>query len=282
MKTILCPVDFSKTSVNASEYASFLAEDFNAEVILLFVYEAPTLYSDIPLTNIQTMEEDLVANAHDKLNKLKEKLNKKFKNIKFKSVILEGNVGQMVAQYSRQIEADVIVVGKTGNSKLKRLIMGSTTADIIQEASCPVLTIPNDNVFNKINKIIFATDLHENNIASSLAITDFAKHFNAEIVFVFVDDNHLIHSDEKILEMTRKIKKRVKYPKLSGFISKNTSIYKGLEYFLEKHKGDLLVMFSHQRHFPGTLFNQSITKLVSYQTKIPLLALKISDALILE
>ncbi len=282
MKTILCPVDFSKSSINAAEYAAFLAEDFKAEIILLFVYETPTIYSDIPMTNVQNMEENILIDAHEKLNKLKEKLTRKFKNTKFKTLVLEGSIGEMVAQYSRQVEADVIVVGKTGNSKLKRLIMGSTTADINQEASCPVLTIPSDNVFNKINKIIFATDLHENNIASSLAITDFAKHFDAEIIFVFVDVNHLIHSDEKILEMTRKIKKRVKYPKLSGYISKNASVYKGLEYFLEKHKGDLLMMFSHQRHFPGNLFNQSITKMVSYQTKIPLLALKISDATILE
>ncbi len=130
--------------------------------------------------------------------------------------------------------------------------------------------------------ILCPVDFSKSSVNAAEYASFLAEDFSAEIVFVFVDDNHLIHSDEKILEMTRKIKKRVKYPKLSGYISKNTSIYKGLEYFLEKHKGDLLVMFSHQRHFPGNLFNQSITKMVSYQTKIPLLALKISDATILE
>ena len=153
------------------------------------------------------MEENILIDAHKKLNKLKEKLTRKFKNTKFKTLVLKGNVGEMVAQYSRQVEADVIVVGKTGNSKLKRLIMGSTTADIIQEASCPVLTIPTDNVFNKINKIIFATDLHENNIASSLAITDFAKHLMPKLFSHLSTTITLYTAARKFWKLPEKLRK---------------------------------------------------------------------------
>jgi nucleotide-binding universal stress UspA family protein len=282
MRKIICPVDFSKSSLNAAEYACALAADFRSEVTLLHVYEAPTLFSDVPLDAIRNQEEEMKAVAKEKLKTLTEKLSRKHKSLKFKTALLEGDSAGAIRDYAKRVEAELIVVGKTGNSKLKRLLLGSTTAEIIREVDGPVLIIPPGKTFSGINKIVFATDLHEDNIGASLAITSFARHFHAEIVFVYVDDKNLIHSDEKIDEMTRKIKRKIKYPKLSGYIAKNTSVSKGIEYFLEKNKADLLVLFSHPRRFPGMVFNQSITKIVSHRAEIPMLALKVSGGAVLE
>jgi nucleotide-binding universal stress UspA family protein len=282
MKTIVCPTDFSKISTQAIEYASAIGNDFKSEVILLHVYEAPTLYSDLPMEAIRNQEEDYKTNAKDKLEKLVLKLKKKYKDVNFETHLIEGERALEINSFAKKRNADMIVIGKTSESKIKRLLLGSTAAAIIGKSDCPVLCIPPDNEFKQIKKIVFATDLHEDNIGSAHSITSFAAHFNAEIIFVFVDDEHMIHSDEKINEMTQKIKKRIKYPKMSGYISKSTSISKGIEYFLEKNKADLLVMFTHSRHFPGSVFNQSVTKIISYKTKIPLLALKISESPIMD
>src|SRR5436190_2147689 len=81
-----------------------------------------------------------------------------------------------------------------------------------------------------IQRIVFATDLHEDNINAALSLITFARHFNAEISFVFVDDKHLLHTDESVDVMTKKIRRRVRYEKLSGYIAKNTSITKGIDY----------------------------------------------------
>jgi hypothetical protein len=62
--------------------------------------------------------------------------------------------------------------------------------------------------------------------------------------------------------------------KLSGFIATGTAITQGLEKFLRKNKAQILVMMTHEKHFPINMFSQSITKLMSHQTRIPLLAIK--------
>ncbi len=282
MKTIICPTDFSKVSDQAIEYASAIGNDFNSTITILHIYEAPSLYSDLPMEAVRNQEEEYKSKAHAKLNELVLKLKSKYKNVNYETLLIEGEKQHEISSFARKRDADLLVIGKTSESKIRRLLLGSTAASIIAKAECPVLCIPPESEFKGIKKIVFATDLHEDNINSALSITSFAAHFEAEIVFVFVDDEHLIHSDEKINEMTQKIKNRIKYPKLSGYISKNTSVSEGIEYFLAKNKADLLVMFTHHRHFPGSLFNQSVTKITSYKTKIPLLALKISESPIMD
>lgn len=235
------------------------------------------MFSNAPLTRIEHAAEQIKENAEKKINQLITKLKVSHKKVSFEAITLDGLPGEKLLEVAAKLNVDLIVMGSTGTSKLERLLIGSTTSKIIRDAPCPVLSIPKNAGFDGINKIVFATDLNEDNISSANMISIFAKKFNAEIVFVFVDDKHLLHSDDQISSMTLKIRKRVKYPKISGYVSKNTSITKGIEYFLKKKPADILVMFTHARHFPESMFNTSVTKMMSHQASIPLLALKYSD-----
>ncbi|MBP6334241.1 MAG: universal stress protein [Bacteroidia bacterium] len=277
MNLILCPTDFSKSADNALHYAASLADGISARLIIMHVYEKPVMYSDAPLTRIAHAAEQMKENTEKKLKQVIAKLQKKHKNATFEMLLKDGLASEKLIEVAKKQNVDLIVMGATGTSKLARLLIGSTTSTIIRDAPCPVLSIPKQASFDGIKKIVFATDLNEDNISSATMISSFAKMFDAEISFVFVDDKHLLHSDEQIAAMTNKIRKRVKYAKISGYVSKNTSITKGIEYFLKKKPADILVMFTHARHFPESMFNTSVTKMMSHQSSIPLLALKHND-----
>ena len=226
------------------------------------------------LGNIEAVVKDA---AVKKMAALQRKLARKFRNIRIETGVVRGSAMNEIQLYADKVSADMIVMGTTGMTKMARLLMGSTTSTVIQHASCPVLCIPPGAVYKHIRKIVFATDLKEDNITAATGLSPFAKKFDAEIVFVFVDDRHLIHANDEVSRMTKKIRSRVKYPKISGFISKHTSITKGLEYFLKKRPADMLALFTHRKHFPQSLFNQSVTKLMSHQTNIPMLSLHAAD-----
>ncbi|MCX6290562.1 MAG: universal stress protein [Bacteroidetes bacterium] len=281
MKTIICPTDFSVNATGAAKYAAGLALTLEAELILIHGYESPVMYTEQPLAAIQLADEEVRHSAEKKMSTLKSRLQKEFRNLGIRSLLLEGASYDQLIAVADQHGADLIVMGTTGTTKLERLLMGSTTARVIRKANCPVICVPKDARFEGIKKIIFSTDLHEDNISSATALASFAKNFDAEIVFLYVDDKHLIHSDEEILRMTSKIRTRIKYPKISGYISKDPHITKGITYFLKKHPADLLVMFTHRKHFPESLLHPSVTKMMSHQTKIPLLSMKFTDQQIL-
>jgi hypothetical protein len=76
--------------------------------------------------------------------------------------------------------------------------------------------------------------------------------------------------------MISTIKKQVKYPKISGFVSQNTNITEGLEVFLKEHPADILVMHPQKHSLLESLFSKSVTKKMSFQTRVPMLVVKSS------
>lgn len=282
MKLIICPTDFSLSATNAIRYACGLAGEFNSRIILVHTFDSTVMYSETVMTAIQYADDQLRLSAEKKLNALMKKLSKEFKKVSFEIRVLQGLSHEKIVDLAQELNADMIILGTTGSSKLERLLIGSTTARVIRDAHCPVLCIPGNAEYSSIRKIVFSTDLHEDNIKAAMMITPFASKFKAEIIFLFVDDKHILHAEEAVEKMTTKIRKMVKYPSLSGYISKNTKISKGIEYFLSKKPADLLVMFTHPVHFPFTMFHSSMTNLMSHQTKIPLLALKHEDRPIMQ
>ncbi len=274
MKLIVAPIDFSKNSANALDYACALAQEFHSKLIIVHAYETPATFSEMPYTVVTDADESIRRSAEEKLKSLKTKIEKKYREVSVDTHVINGAPADVIIRLGQKELPDIIVMGTTGTSKFERLLMGSTTSRVVHTASCPVLCIPKEAKFEGIQRIVFATDLHEDNINAALSIVTFARHFDAEISFLYVDDKHLIHSDDSIDLMTKKIRKRVRHEKLSGYISKNTDIIKGIDYFLKKYKAQVLVMLTHERHLPQSLFSHSITTLMSNQTRIPLLALK--------
>lgn len=277
MKLIVCPTDFSASANNAVLYAAAFSEKFSAHLVLLHIYEAPIVFTEAPLAGVQFATEQVKTVAEKKLKTLANKVTKEFPSISLETINIYGPADEQIVSVAHMHTADMIIMGTTGTTKLERLLMGSTTSRVIRHSDCPVLCIPKNRKFTDVKKIIFATDLKEDNLASAMMLTAFAEKFSAEIIFVFVDDRNILHESEEIEAMTRKIRKQVKYPKISGYIAKHTSISKGLEYFLKKKPGDMLVMLTHPRHFPDNMYNSSVTRLMSHQTQIPLLALKHDD-----
>ena len=281
MKTIICLTDFSPTANNAMKYAAALGESLKSKLILVHTYQTPVMYTEQPFATVLMADEQIQDAAEKKLADLKSKLQKEHIHLDVSFRLAEGTTSDVLVTIADHEKADLVVMGTTGTTKLERLLMGSTTADMIQKAHCPVLCIPPNSKFKGISKIVFSTDLHEDNLQAATSIASFAKHFDSEILFLYVDDKHIIHSDEKIVQMISTIRTHIEYPKISGYISKDPHINEGINYFLKKHPADLLIMFIHPKHLHASLFHPSLTRMMSHQTKIPFLSIRSSTMQVL-
>ena len=54
-------------------------------------------------------------------------------------IVLEGDRDDAILQYAEKEGADLIIVGNSSSSTLKRLFLGSLSQKIIKNASCPVM-----------------------------------------------------------------------------------------------------------------------------------------------
>lgn len=91
-------------------------------------------------TSIPDLERSLLAEKGQLLKH--EAANLRAAGIPCREELVEGYPPDAIADRAREIDAQLIVVGRVGRSGLAHLLMGSTAERITSIASCPVLVIP--------------------------------------------------------------------------------------------------------------------------------------------
>ncbi|HKR04586.1 MAG TPA: universal stress protein [Bacteroidia bacterium] len=277
MKTILVPTDFSKNADNACKYAIEIAKETKSKIILMHAYETPVLYTEVPLT-MQMDYMVLAKSASVELKKYHDKISKTAKGVKIELVLQQGLASARIKEIALEKKVDLIVVGTTGKGALEKMIMGSNAARIIRKTPCLVLAIPPKAKYEGLKKIVYATDLLNENLNHAKTLIPFAKIFNSEILFLNVNTHLLSGNEEDDLKKIRtKIKSHVRYPKTSGYVCNDGNVANGINFFLKKHKADCLAMYTHHRGIWENIFKPSITKEVAIHPFIPLLVIHEND-----
>ena len=60
---------------------------------------------------------------------------------KSKLLLLEGLPGQMIVEFVKENDADLVVMGSRGLTGLKELFLGSVSHYVVQKAPCPVFIV---------------------------------------------------------------------------------------------------------------------------------------------
>ena len=140
IKKILIPMDFSDLSKAAMPWATFLAEQFKAEVVLLHVVEK------FPIDYLMGREltshtiVPLVKQAEADLERATADLAKAF-NLKMSAVVREGKPHVEICETAKVLGADLIVLTTHGYTGLKHVWLGSTAERVVQHAHRPVLVV---------------------------------------------------------------------------------------------------------------------------------------------
>jgi nucleotide-binding universal stress UspA family protein len=144
VKNILCPTDFSDPSYEALKAADELASHFGATlhivnvVPLVPIVEAPIGVESASF-NVASYQQELEGQAQKSLKNLAEQ--KITRGVTAVTEVLIGNAAGEVIRYAGEKGVDLIVIATHGLSGWRRFISGSTTEQIVRQASCPVLTI---------------------------------------------------------------------------------------------------------------------------------------------
>jgi nucleotide-binding universal stress UspA family protein len=136
--TILVPIDFSRTSMDALNYAVALARKFAAAVHLLHV-TAPDEAAVPGVAHTLRQTAQAVLSVQERLAKTHEKY--LFPFWPENTHIRTGQAFHEICEQAREIGADLIVIGTRGNTGLKRVLLGSTTERVVRFSHCPVLAV---------------------------------------------------------------------------------------------------------------------------------------------
>jgi universal stress protein A len=128
---ILCPVDFSDTSMKAVKYAERLASQTGSELLLVHAFERPESYGDVGQTTP----------ADPQLEKNLEAIELGLPAEKVRRLLHAGDATDVIPWMAQEEDCDLIVMGTHGRGGLMHLLLGSVTEHVLRHARCPVLTI---------------------------------------------------------------------------------------------------------------------------------------------
>jgi nucleotide-binding universal stress UspA family protein len=138
IRKILVPTDFSAHADEAFRVAHALARTIGAEVILFHVAQPPAVVSEGGRLLAQPGKGEAV-NLWDRFQHLQPPDPKV--RVGHEVIIADRPGATHILEILDKQGCDLIVMGTHGHSRLKHLLFGSVTEEVVRRARCPVMVV---------------------------------------------------------------------------------------------------------------------------------------------
>ena len=270
MQTIITATDFSEVATNAVHYTCDLANAGNLPVVVLHSYSIPVAFHENPMPVISMEECKSIAESQMKL--LTDTLAAKYPQLSITGVVSYGDITDTLKDCIAEYRAWMVIVGNS-SSEDSGFWLGSNLLSTLRNLRCPVLAVPANYRYKKIEKIAFACDFH--NISEKLPANDLVElvlKTGAELHVLNVDHENKGFDPETPYEYAT-LNDLIHTAKPQYHNIESGDIDEGIQSFVKGNNMDWLVVVPHKHNFFEGLFHKSQTKVIVRHAHIPLLAL---------
>jgi nucleotide-binding universal stress UspA family protein len=284
---IICPVDFSKDSLNASFYALQLAAKIKAEVRFLhacysiqpMAHVFPDAFSyQISMGNIFN---DQKLNVKDGMKKflvlIKQYIkDEKLPDIKITSTIIFEDPLTAIPRYCKKFKSAMLVMGTKGIGRSRNLLAGSITLRTIEKVSQPVLVVPLAYRASPIRHLnnMYITDFDDRDFSSFRKLMSIISMFEVDIKCIHIQKEKEKISEIMLEELTEHIKNVYSDYNVSCQLIGSKDISKSINRFVTTNKINLISLSEQKRNFLFQLFSKSIIKEILFKVDVPMLVFK--------
>lgn len=243
---ILVPFSFSEYSFQAGRIAFYWAEKMNASLLFLHI----TTQKDISLLELEI--------DNIKTQYIKEIEENNLPDISFEFHLKQGVIEDIIKQYDKKLHPILVIMGTRDKKQKQTDLIGSVTAEVMEQIKTPVLAIPNEiflKPLERIKNIAIATSLGKHYLQNYDKGMQFFKEFTGYIHLLHVMEMDEINNKEDYDTKQQKMqdlltKARTAYPKANitpKFIEATQSRARELNFFAEINKIDLIVVKKSNR-----------------------------------
>ena len=141
IKQILVPTDFSENAQHAVEYAIDLAKHCSAKLHLLHTPVIPTyLLMDLSYSPGPEAVTRILNDAQDALDAQAKAI--AGAGVEHFTAIREGTVHEVIRDYAKEHDVDLVIVGTHGRTGVSKLMYGSVTERVIKTVHTPIIVVP--------------------------------------------------------------------------------------------------------------------------------------------
>lgn len=258
MKTIIVPVDFSRTSINTANYAvKMLTGQHETEVILYHAYEKSTE----------------AENATELIEELKQRLTTAG-IVHVKTHTEESDdFPDALCRFARHHAAQLIIMGLTGKSKLAQMFLTGKTLKIVEKNPCPVLVVPPAATFNQIKNVALTSDFKEVGVSIPfIPIKAVLEMFHPNVHIVNVNSEHYVSLSEQFLNQRSQMTEMFGDYQPEFYFIGTYDFHDTINQFVADKKIDMIITIPKSHSFIEHLFKPSNTKKLVFESTVPVLA----------
>jgi nucleotide-binding universal stress UspA family protein len=257
MNTVIIPVDFSETSLNAASYAAQLLSGHYGVTMVLYHSYSKASEAESATESLEKLKADLMKGHILKMEVLAHE----------ESDFVDG-----LEKAARHRRADLVIMGITGKSAIAQVFFGSNTLKMAERKVCPVLIIPENAIFSPIKNVMLTSDFKNTlNTTPSVPIKDFLNIFKPQLHIVNVDNEHYISLTENYETEKQELKKMFADYNPEFYFMRLFDVDEAINLFAESRNIDLIIAVQKNSSFIGKLLNGSRTKTLTYHSKMPIM-----------
>ncbi len=277
MKTILVPTDFSETSINATRYAFGLAQQVGAtKIVLCNTFMAPISTTvDPAIPNVGIFDYEMMEAASiEGLESMKEQLSKDFSgDLEISLFSKYGFFADDINSICKETIADLIVMGITGGSALTETIFGSNTTKVAKKAMVPVIIVPPNSHYHKIDKLLLVSDFEDvENATPTREIKRILDETKAQLTILHIAANSHHSLYEGAFECFTFKELFTGYNPQFSFVV-NPNFAEAINHFSIENGADLTIIIPKKHSLLESIFTKSHTKELAFHSDIPLMAI---------
>lgn len=279
LNRILWPTDFSAEAAEALRCAGIFSRAFGASITALHVTPdfMPGMYQNsLPVQReLLRRQADLKEEARAKLQAFEKKHRFSFQKV----LVVEGSPAKKVLEVAEKERADLIAMGKHGQSALEKLIIGSVTNHVLRHSPVPILVTKKGKRVQAIRRILVPTDFTKEEEPEREFAFKVAQRFGASLTLLYVLElfgyefrliREMVKTTEEKFKAT--IAKGKRDVEVKGDIIKATNAHQGITEYARREHYDLILMATCVRPL-ARFFLGSTTEKVIASTELPVLAL---------
>jgi nucleotide-binding universal stress UspA family protein len=260
MKNILVPIGSSANSASNLQYAIDLAQEFEAYVYVISVFQELSKVGGLTKVNAIMME--------DSQNRLEEVLSQvDRRDVTVIAHPIKGEMLESINRVNKHVPIDLVVLAPRSNSISEEVYLGNVSGKLVKGTDIPILIVPEGGKFEKPKTMLMAFKNGNFEKKKMLdPVKEFIKHFDVKL--------HLMHvitpeTTEKYLEVSGKLTKiQSSYTKVE-----NATTYQAILEHSRDSNPDILCVIRRKRGFFKKLWEKNTVLKKEFHTSKPLLIL---------
>ena len=295
---LLLPVDFNDYCMNSCKAGFQLADYLQLEPVLLHAYPAPVFSPSFSIDDASTlgidnsleeeyseveMSKDLQKSSRKKMKDLVAKIHDLQKqsllpDIKFKVIMEDGVAEDVIKEYCRVSSPSLVVMVTRGKEKKGEQLIGSVTAEVLDDCRVPLLSIPencNFTLVKSLKEVVFFCNMDQHDL---ICVDTFMRMFEypeVTITLIPVSEKQDKNIKTKLLNLKNYF--NTTYPTahfLTATFPSKTFMADFNNY--ESQRGtELIVVPNRKKNAFMRLFNPGMAHRLLFERDLPLLALPI-------